>query len=112
MRPMGRGSRRRAENKARDLETPKTPVNWRRLISYLGPFKGRMAVALIALLFYSLAGLIFPLVIGQLLSSVFEHKDVNQLNTITIALIGLFLAQAAISFVQSYNLTFIGERIV
>src|SRR5258708_3605862 len=112
MRPMGRGSRRRAANKARDEETPKTPVNWRRLVSYLGPYKARMAVAIVALIFYSAAGLVFPLVIGQLLSSVFEHKDLNQLNTITVGLIGLFLAQAAFSFVQSYTLTYIGERIV
>src|SRR5258708_4914797 len=71
-----------------------------------------MFLAIIALVFYSAAGLVFPLIIGSLLGSVVGQKDFGQLNTIALGLVALFLFQAAVSFVQSYNLTFIGERIV
>src|SRR3954468_2260086 len=111
-----RSNRRgRGRDRSRDDQTPATPVNWRRLFSYLSPYKLRMVIAIIALAFYSAAGLIFPLVIGQLLNSVFQPQNQNQfdqLNTITLSLLTIFLVQAAISFVQSYNLTYIGERIV
>lgn len=104
-----RGARRNTE--AND-QTPATPINWRRLFRYLSPYKFRMVIVIVALAFYSAVGLLFPLVIVQLLGSVLHQQDMNQLNTITVALIGLFLVQSAISFLQSYNLTYIGERIV
>ncbi|MEP7290022.1 MAG: ABC transporter ATP-binding protein [Chloroflexota bacterium] len=112
MRPQGRSSRRRAKDRSRDEQTPNTPVNWRRLFSYLLPYKGRMIVALLALLFYSVLGLVFPLVISQLLGSVLKQKGGDQLNAITLGLVLIFLVQSAVSFVQNYNLTYIGERIV
>ncbi len=107
------GGRRRAAGHDTDAgRTPTTPVNWPRLLGYLKPYRLRMALAIVALLFYSTVGLIFPMVIVQLLDSVVKQKDFSQLNTITVALVGLFLAQAAVSFLQSYNLTYIGEGIV
>src|SRR5258708_29571521 len=110
MRP-NRG-RSRSSDRSADRPTPDTPVNWRRLFGYLSPYKGRMAVAILALVFYGAAGLVFALVIGNLLQSVVQQKDFSQLNVIAVGLVALFLFQATISFVQSYNLTFIGERIV
>ncbi len=107
----GRGmSRRRAQSESG--ETPNTPVNWSRLLGFLGPYKLRMVIVVVALIFYSAIGLVFPLVIVQLLESVLRQKDMNQLNSIAAALVGLFLLQSAGSFLQGYNLTFIGERIV
>jgi subfamily B ATP-binding cassette protein MsbA len=87
-------------------------VNWRRLLGYLRPYWGRMALALLALLATSGAGLAFPLMIVQLLDSATLVKDYAPLNSLAIMLVGLFLVQAAFSFVQSYLLTWIGEHIV
>jgi subfamily B ATP-binding cassette protein MsbA len=97
---------------AKKKPEPRTPVNWRRMLAYLGPYKLRMVIAILALFFYSGVGLIFPLVIVELLRSVLSQSDMGPLNNITLALIGLFLLQSAGTFVQSYNLTYIGERIV
>lgn len=71
-----------------------------------------MGVAILALAFYSAIGLIFPLVIVQLLDSVLEQKDVGLLNSLALGLIGLFFLQSSAVFLQSYNLAYIGERIV
>ncbi len=88
------------------------PVGWLRLAGYLAPYRARMAVVVVALLLTSAAGLAFPLLIVKLLDSVVGPGGAAQLNWLALLLIGLFLFQSAVQFVQSYNLTFIGERIV
>ena len=89
-----------------------TAVDWRRLFGYLRPYRWRMALAILALLLSSGLGLAFPLVIVRLLESVTQAKSYGSLNSLALLLVGLFLVQAAFSFVQSYLLTYIGERIV
>ena len=87
-------------------------VNWRRLFGYLKPYRGRMALAILALLISTAFGLAFPAIIVQLLTSVTQAKDTTPLNMLAGLLIGIFLLQAVFGFVQSYLLAFIGERIV
>ncbi len=89
-----------------------TAVDWRRLLGYLQPYRWRMALAILALLLSSGLGLAFPLVIVRLLESVTQVKSYGSLNGLALLLVGLFLVQAAFSFVQSYLLTYVGERIV
>lgn len=89
-----------------------TPINWRRLIGYLGPYKGRMALAILALALASLMNLSFPLIIVRLLDSVLKQQDLGQLNLLTAALVGIFFLQAAFSFFQSYSLNYVGEHII
>src|SRR5450432_1048820 len=114
-----RGSRVRRDP-ARDAETPNTPIHWRRLFAYLSPYKARMVVAIVALAIYSAIGLLFPLLIVQLLSKALPQSssasgtppDFSTLNILAAGLVGLFLVQATFSFIQSYNLTYLGERII
>ena len=91
---------------------PMAGLNVRRMLSYLRPYWGRMTLAIVALLVSSGLGLAFPLVIVRLLDSVTQSQSAAPLNMLAGALIGLFLLQSAFSFVQSYLLNFIGERIV
>ena len=87
-------------------------VNWRRLLSYLKPYRGRMSLAVLALLASSGFGLAFPLVIVHLLDSVTKSQSLGPLNNLALLLVGIFLLQAAFSFVQSYLMSYIGEHIV
>lgn len=87
-------------------------VNWSRLFAYLKPYRGRMALAILALLVSSGFGLAFPLVIVRLLDSVTKAKSFAPLNNLAFLLVGIFLLQALFSFFQSYLLTYIGEHIV
>lgn len=109
-----RGGRRRRGNAApaEERETPNTPIHWRKLLTYLAPHKGRLAIAILALLVYSAIGLVFPLTIGRLLDSVLKQQSQSQLNLLTGSLLLLFLVMSAFGFVQSYMLTYIGESIV
>jgi subfamily B ATP-binding cassette protein MsbA len=87
-------------------------VNWGRLFGYLKPYRGRMGLALLALLVSSGFGLAFPLVIVKLLDSVTKAKSFAPLNSLALVLVGIFLLQAIFTSVQSYLLSYIGEHIV
>jgi subfamily B ATP-binding cassette protein MsbA len=71
-----------------------------------------MALAALSLLLSSGLSLIFPLIIARLLDSVTLLKSYTALNALAGALVVVFLSQAAFSFIQSYLLTYVGERIV
>jgi subfamily B ATP-binding cassette protein MsbA len=92
--------------------TPITSLDWRRLLGFLKPYRGRMALAIGALAVTSLTGLAFPLVIVQLLDSVLQQHDQAQLSGLALGLVGLFFVQAAFTFLQSYTLNYVGEWIV
>src|SRR5436190_15811111 len=76
-------------------------VNWRRLLGYLKPYWGRMAVAILALIASSGFGLAFPLIIVRLLDSVTKAASFAPLNMLAGALVVIFLLQAGFTFVQS-----------
>jgi subfamily B ATP-binding cassette protein MsbA len=94
------------------IETPEGPTNWRRLFSYLGPYKWRMALAIVALVLSSLLGLVFPAVIAIVVDTVIQAGDMDLLTRITGALILIFLLSSVMSYIQGYQLGYIGERIL
>jgi ATP-binding cassette, subfamily B, bacterial MsbA len=106
-----RGDRIAAGDKNQPAVSLKS-VNWGRLFGYLKPYKGRMTLAILALLLSSGFGLAFPLVIVRLLDSATKAKDFGPLNLLAATLVGIFLMQGLFSFFQSYLLSYIGERIV
>jgi subfamily B ATP-binding cassette protein MsbA len=71
-----------------------------------------MALAIVALAVASAINLAFPLVIVRLLNAVLQQGNGAQLNLLALALVGLFLLQAAFTFFQSYNLNYVGESII
>jgi subfamily B ATP-binding cassette protein MsbA len=93
-------------------EVPEGPVQWRRLIGYLGPYKGRLALALVGLVLSSATSLIFPAVISLVVDSVLVAGDLDLLNRITAALLLVFLLSSAASLIERYNLNYVGEKIV
>ncbi|MBC8162467.1 MAG: ATP-binding cassette domain-containing protein [Roseiflexaceae bacterium] len=83
-----------------------------RLLSYLRPHGGRMAMALVGLLASSSVAIIFPLVIGNTIAEVLAAGDLALLNRFILMLVGLFAVQAVGQFVQSYFLGSTSERVV
>lgn len=71
-----------------------------------------MAVATITLLIGSGIGLIFPLIIQNLVNTVLTKAGMEQLNQMTLLLIGVFLVRAVFYYFQTYYLSYVGERIV
>lgn len=111
MRSMGRRPRKLPPDEE-VLQTPEGAANWRRLFGYLGPYKWRMALAIVALVLSSLLGLIFPAVIAVVVDTVLQAGDLDLLTRITGALILIFLLSSVMSYVQTYQLGYVGERIL
>ncbi len=93
-------------------ETPDVPVNWRRLFGYLWPYRARMAAAVLALVASAGLSLVFPAVISNVVDSVLKDGDMRRLDQITLLLLGVFFARSFTSLLETYNLNYIGERIV
>ncbi|MER3489425.1 MAG: ABC transporter ATP-binding protein [Meiothermus sp.] len=87
----------------------------RRLLAYTRPYRAGLIVALIATLFSSAFGLLFPMVIGRLVDASFLRigsADTSVLDRTVLILIGVFALQAFFSAVQSYLLSRVGEGVV
>ncbi len=104
--------RTRSSGGGEGRDVPATPMQWRRLLTYLGAYKLRLLLAAIGLIFASALSLVFPAVIQRVIDSVFTDADIELLDGITLALLAVFLFRSLASFVQNYNLNYVGEKIV
>jgi len=71
-----------------------------------------MTLAIIALTIGTLLGLTMPLIVRSVVDVVFVERSLNLLNRFTLLLSLIFLAQAVFSFVNRYNMSYVGERVV
>ncbi|MGE3800746.1 MAG: ABC transporter ATP-binding protein [Candidatus Kapaibacterium sp.] len=82
------------------------------LIGYLKPYRGKFTLAMVALLFSSLSGLAFPGFIGALIDVVQTPGNgiFGSLNSLSLFLLGIVIAQAGFSFIRTYVLQDVSER--
>lgn len=115
---MMRSNRRRRRNgqngeNGDEVDTlPNVPMQWRRMIDYLGKYKRRLAVAIFATLGSAGLSLVFPAVIQQVVDSALQERNFDLLNQVTLFLLAIFLLRSVTSFFETYNLNYIGERIM
>lgn len=88
------------------------PSEIRRLMGYLSPYRKHGYGAVISLILGAGLGLIFPLVMQNLVDTVLHHGNLTLLNHIAVLLSITFLARAVFNYFQSYLLAYMGERIV
>ncbi len=84
----------------------------RRVLAYVKPYTGRLAIAVTALVFSVGLGLVLPLVIRNLVDVVLSEKNLDTLNRIAILLLVVFAVQAIFSFIHRISMAFVGERVV
>ncbi|HEX6290276.1 MAG TPA: ABC transporter ATP-binding protein [Herpetosiphonaceae bacterium] len=113
-------------------------INWRRLFSYVRPYRKRLGIAILCLFVSSMLGLMVPLVSGLLVDAISGQTTSGRstifgfvgdfygnvlkrnppqfrggvLNWVALVMLGVFVLQAFFNFVQSYFLTFVGERVM
>jgi ATP-binding cassette, subfamily B, bacterial MsbA len=116
-------------------------INWRRLFSYVKPYRKRLSIAIVCLFISSLMGLTIPLVSGLLVDAISSSRSIETsstvfpfvsdffsnilnrnpfetgsrlgvLNWVALSLLGVFVLQALFNFIQSYYLSFVGERVM
>ena len=84
----------------------------RRILGFAWPYRRRLIGALALVSGGSLVALAVPLGLRALIDAVFEQGNTRLLNRLTIGLVVLFIAQAALSFFGQYLLKWTGERVV
>jgi ATP-binding cassette, subfamily B, bacterial MsbA len=87
-------------------------ARWRCLLPYLRPYRGRIALATVALLVQTAALLACPLLVVCVLDIALHAQDVAALDQAGALLLAVFTIEAAASFLRSYLLTYIAERVV
>ncbi|MGE5225072.1 MAG: ABC transporter ATP-binding protein [Omnitrophica WOR_2 bacterium] len=85
---------------------------FRRLFAYVQPYRQRLYLALLVIIFGSILGLAGPYTLQFLIDAVFKRNDPGLLNTITLILIAIFALQSFFYFIRGYLLSFIGERVM
>jgi ATP-binding cassette, subfamily B, bacterial MsbA len=106
------GRNRRPLRNTSQEEVPDIPMNWRRLIRYLRPYRMRLLVAIVALIGSAALSLVFPAVISSVVDSVLQQRNTQLLDQITLGLLVVFLLRSATSLLENYNLNYIGENLV
>ncbi len=76
------------------------------------PYRSRFYFATVVVLIGSGIWLSVPLGLRELLDAVFEQGNDELLNLLAIGLMGLFVLQAAFTFMGNYHLEWVGERVV
>ena len=115
------GRRRRNPFDRRPDDEDREPISLvdlrqlRRLFAFLLPYRGRLVLAIGAVIVSAAMGLVFPLVIGRLVDSALVDSaagDTSTINRIALLLLGVFAVQAIFGYVQRYELAAIGEGVV
>ncbi|MEO1022801.1 MAG: ABC transporter transmembrane domain-containing protein [Bacteroidota bacterium] len=83
-----------------------------RIFALSKPYRRRFYGATFVVILASGVWLSVPLGLRELLDAVFEQGDSSLLNLLAIGLLGLFILQAAFSFLGNYYLEWVGERVV
>jgi subfamily B ATP-binding cassette protein MsbA len=82
------------------------------MLAYVRPYWLQLTLAAICLLAISLLSLAIPWAVMQLVDLVAAGQDLTQLNSIALALAGILILRAALGFVQTYQVAWVGERVV
>src|SRR5262245_48348594 len=85
--------------------------DFRRLLSYAGPYRAQFALALLSLLLASLLALAPPYATLLIVDMALIPRDPSRLNYLIVLLIATLALQALLSFVKTYLLSYAGERI-
>ncbi len=83
-------------------------VRW--MIGLLRPYRGRMALMLVALLIETAAALAPPYLAGQAIDAGIETGDVGALDLIVAAFVGVALLYAAGTYAETYLVGWVGTR--
>jgi ATP-binding cassette subfamily B protein len=82
------------------------------VLPYLGRYKGRVALALVALVVASSAMLVLPTAVRRMIDHGFTVADAQTIDRYFLALIAVAAVLAGASAVRYYLVTWLGERIV
>jgi ABC transporter fused permease/ATP-binding protein len=87
-------------------------ARFRRLLSYLRPYRVRFWIALVALVIGALLALLPPFLLGKATDVAVTVKSTEELNQWTLILVGVILVQAVFVIIRHFLMSWLGERVV
>ena len=103
-----RRSRDLAELRAANV----TKGTLRRIWRFLSPYRGRLAVYLVAIVAAAAIGSVPPLLVRNLVDTITNHGGMGQVDLLAAAMVGVALATTALSLVNRWFGSVIGEGII
>ncbi len=83
-----------------------------RLLGYVRPYWRAFALAVLGMVLTAATEPLFPALMRPLLDGSFVKRDASQLHLIPIALIGIFLLRGALTYVSSYSLAWVSNKVM
>ena len=88
------------------------PELMRRMLAYLRPRRGLVAVAVALLIVNALLALVGPVLTRQALDVAVPHRDIGLLGTLTAAYVAALLLEFATEYAQGLLTTYIGQGVM
>jgi len=87
-------------------------ATFRRLLTYLYPYKGRALLMLLTTMTYSLLSLVQPYLQKIMIDTVIAEKRIDAIKWVILAIFGAQVLGAAFQGLRSLQLSWLGERII
>ena len=90
------------------MSSKKNKINsYKRLLSYLWPYKKLLILSVVFMLFVALSNLVVPWIIKDVIDQVLEQKDLRMLYLVIVAILVTFFIRALTTFGHRYLMGYI-----
>lgn len=80
------------------------------LLRHIFPFWRRMTIAIISMIMVAALTAISTLLVKNITDDIFINKNVKMLQLLPVAILALYLAKGIFSFLESYQMAYIGQK--
>ncbi len=109
---MGGGGGRHDGWDYQDIGRIYDPHLLRRLLPFMRPYRGRVLIAFVAMIVFSVASYAQPWLMGRAVGNYVVHRDADGLTRVSLALIALALISWGAQWVQRLQTGYVGHRIL
>ena len=85
---------------------------YKRLLSYLKPYKKLLILSVFFMMLVSLSNLVVPWIIKDVIDQVLENKDLGMLYIIIVVILATFFIRALTTFGHRYLMGYIGQAVI
>ncbi|MBT5873192.1 MAG: ABC transporter ATP-binding protein, partial [Candidatus Latescibacteria bacterium] len=86
--------------------------DWRRVFAYLKPHRFRVLIGICFTAVLTLSNLPLPLIMQYFIDEIIANGRWEQLNLVVIGIVGLHMVRGLFSYLQTYTITYLGQRLV
>lgn len=86
--------------------------SYKRLLTYVRPYIGRMIFGLVCMIIAAAAYLVVPWLIKNVVDKVLAEKNMYMLNLVVVSILVVFLVRGFATYGQTYTMSYIGQRVI